>query len=221
MRIEGRDELERGLARKLARALAEALRELLDLLGKPPDLRNVSMAFWEGEGALLLRVLGPELEAIFIGQAEAGFGDFGVDWDLINQAAADWARQYAAELVEGIEEATRSAVGKAIEDFYEQGWTMEELRLRLERWYGPKRAERIAVTEVTRAAVEGERAIVRELEKSGLKFVERWATSEDELVCPLCGPLDGTVEGENWQAQDGPPLHPGCRCWTNHEVVTG
>lgn len=38
----------------------------------------------------------------------------------------------------------------------------------------------------------------------------RWATAEDERVCPECGPLDGAV----WEADDGPasPLHVNCRC---------
>ena len=38
----------------------------------------------------------------------------------------------------------------------------------------------------------------------------RWATVEDERVCPECGPLDGLV----WPAGEGPvpPLHVNCRC---------
>ena len=38
----------------------------------------------------------------------------------------------------------------------------------------------------------------------------RWATREDERVCPECGPLDGLV----WETGDGPapPLHVNCRC---------
>lgn len=38
----------------------------------------------------------------------------------------------------------------------------------------------------------------------------RWATAEDERVCPECAPLDGLV----WPDGDGPapPLHPSCRC---------
>ncbi len=38
----------------------------------------------------------------------------------------------------------------------------------------------------------------------------RWATREDERVCPECGPLDGLA----WPADEGPspPLHNNCRC---------
>jgi hypothetical protein len=37
-----------------------------------------------------------------------------------------------------------------------------------------------------------------------------WHTTEDERVCPECGPLDGLT----WEATDGPmpPLHVNCRC---------
>lgn len=39
---------------------------------------------------------------------------------------------------------------------------------------------------------------------------EQWITHRDERVCPECGPL----EGERWEAGDGPypPLHTNCRC---------
>ena len=42
----------------------------------------------------------------------------------------------------------------------------------------------------------------------------RWATVEDERVCPECGPLDGLV----WPAGEGPapPLHVNCRCARVH-----
>jgi hypothetical protein len=38
----------------------------------------------------------------------------------------------------------------------------------------------------------------------------RWATREDERVCPECGPLDGLA----WPEDSGPlpPLHNNCRC---------
>ena len=42
----------------------------------------------------------------------------------------------------------------------------------------------------------------------------RWATREDERVCPECGPLDGLV----WPDGEGPapPLHVNCRCARVH-----
>ena len=45
----------------------------------------------------------------------------------------------------------------------------------------------------------------------------RWATVEDERVCPECGPLDGLV----WPVGEGPapPLHVNCRCARVHAVT--
>jgi hypothetical protein len=42
----------------------------------------------------------------------------------------------------------------------------------------------------------------------------RWATVEDERVCPECGPLDGSA----WPVGEGPapPLHVNCRCARVH-----
>jgi hypothetical protein len=75
----------------------------------------------------------------------------------------------------------------------------------------------IAITEVTRAAAEGERATVREIAKEGIKMVEVWQTKNDEIVCTICGPRHGKKVGDGWSRNDGPPAHPRCRCWINHE----
>ena len=39
----------------------------------------------------------------------------------------------------------------------------------------------------------------------------RWATREDERVCPICGPLEGRIY---WKGQFLPylPAHANCRC---------
>jgi intein/homing endonuclease len=36
--------------------------------------------------------------------------------------------------------------------------------------------------------------------------------------CPICGPLHGKPLGDGWTHADGPPRHPNCRCWVNHEL---
>ena len=80
----------------------------------------------------------------------------------------------------------------------------------------------IARTEVTRAAVEGQRATVKEtsdaLAKYGIKpMVEVWQTRNDDLVCSIYRSRHGKKEGAGWTKEDGPPAHNGCRCWTNHK----
>ena len=77
----------------------------------------------------------------------------------------------------------------------------------------------IARTEVTRAAVEGERALVKEtndiVSQHGIDpMVPIWQTRNDEIVCPICGPK------HNKEIKDGeyPPAHPRCRCWVTHRL---
>ena len=71
---------------------------------------------------------------------------------------------------------------------------------------------------MTRAATEGERGIVDELGKMGITMAEFWATENDDLVCTICGPRNEKKEGDGWTRADGPPAHPKCRCWVNHEI---
>jgi len=147
----------------------------------------------------------------------------GVDGSLVNQEAVDWVRNYSFDdLLPGIDETTRIAMRSAIASFFEEGLTMKELQQRITGILGPENAEMIARTEVTRAAVEGERATVREADKTLSKYgiepmVEVWQTRNDDLVCSICGPRHGKKEGDGWVKGDGPPSHEGCRCWTNHK----
>jgi len=221
MDLTNRPDWERKLARAISRSHQRTLLKLLEYLGDPPDLLRVPPEFWEEVGSDLLIAIRPILEEIFLSQAEALLVvvPVGVDWALINVAAARWVRQFGGYLIKEITETSRRAVQESVGSFFEDQLTMGELRSRLERIFGPVRSETIAATEVTRAAVEGERATVTELEKHGIRFVEIWQTENDGLVCPICGPLHGKKEGDGWTTATGPPAHPRCRCWTNHEVV--
>jgi hypothetical protein len=56
-----------------------------------------------------------------------------------------------------------------------------------------------------------------------------WNTSEDELVCSVCEPLDGVPEndGGGWtnpvtgETIDSMPAHPYCRCFLTHKLAGG
>jgi hypothetical protein len=176
----------------------------------PPDL-------WDELGEELAEVVIPFSERVYLESAERLLETvpIGVGWSLVNESASNWALQYGSELVRGINGTTRQATNQAISNFFTQGWTMGDLRGRLGRIYSPVRAEMIAVTEVTRAAVEGERATVREIEKEGIRMKPIFNTSNDDLVCPICSPRNQK------EITDGqyPPLHPRCRCWLNHEFI--
>ena len=226
-----REELERKLARRIGKQNQLALEELMGYLGDPPDFNLVPPEFWQTSGRALRGAIAPVLEEIFIEQAEllieqAGFG---IDWTLVNELAVNWAKEHGGELIANITDTVRKFVGEAVADYFEEGLNLGDLRKRLERVYGPKKAEEIATTEVTRAASEGEVELVNELEKSGIVMKAVWQTSEDDLVCPVCGPLadkeqDGKAGGRPYwihpdKGQMGPPpAHPRCRCWLNHKL---
>jgi hypothetical protein len=150
---------------------------------------------------------------------------------VVNTAAMKWAREYSFNLIRGITETTRQAVSEAIQRWNSTpGMVRQELEDLLAPTFGEKRAESIAITEVTRAAAAGVNENQRLLAEEGLAFARKWFTRNDELVCPICGPLNEKREDEpvpehpdplvvekGWGAgektKDGPPGHPRCRCF--------
>ena len=215
--LRGRERVEARLARALAKDGGQIARELLDLLGDPPQLANITSETWQTIADRYSGALSPVMEQVFVdaaGQMMRGTG-FGMDWGLVNQAAADWSRQYTYNLVRGINATNQQLLQSAVNDFFNTSMTNADLRARLLRAYGPVRAEMIATTEVTRAAVEGEREIVNELGRQGALMKAIHQTAHDERVCPICGPRHGQ------EITDGryPPLHPRCRCFVIYEPV--
>lgn len=86
------------------------------------------------------------------------------------------------------------------------------------------RARLIARTETLRASNTGRYATFDQAADAG--YVARgtatveWLTAEDERVCPVCAPMDGTTTplDHPFQTDLGaflhPPIHPACRCVT-------
>ena len=72
-------------------------------------------------------------------------------------------------------------------------------------------------------------AIADQLRENGVTMRAAWNTSEDELVCSICEPLDGVHEnaGGGWTSPttgetiDAPPAHPYCRCFLTHTLAGG
>ena len=227
-----RDEWEARIAERLGRLSEQQRREIMRLLGDPPDIGKVTPAYWTQHAQELQGVLG-SLEDVFLQSAANYLADnpaLGVDWTLVNRNATDWARgywnaggmpdpMYPGALVARFTENHKRELGDLIARFYEEGWNIGKLRERLVNVFGPVWSEMVATTEVTRAAVQGERTIIAELEKLGVTMREVWQTRNDEMVCPICGPRHGKPSGDGWTQYDGPPAHPRCRCWIGHEMV--
>lgn len=134
----------------------------------------------------------------------------------------EWATRYTFRLVGEINQATRDGLAEAIEEFAVtppdvEPWTMGDLRERVATIFSPDRAQRIAVTETTRAYAEGGRIAADEVRASGLEIKDIFETENDGLVCEICGPLDG--QDITQDPHLAPPLHPNCRCRVRHEVA--
>lgn len=141
----------------------------------------------------------------------------GYDWSSVNMDAAEWAASYAGELITGVDETTLEAVQKALELFITTpGMTIGDVMNALP--FGEERALRIAVTEITRAYAQGQVIAGEALQREypDVKVVKTWFTNADDLVCDICGPLDG-AEAELEESFEGgidePPAHVNCRCW--------
>jgi hypothetical protein len=215
----------------LARAMGKVLRQqfaiVMAALGDSPSMEKLTPQLFVDMQAAFQATIRPILERVFLDHAEDLTHTFprtkqaglGVDWGLINEAAAAWASQYSFELVTGITETTRRTLQKQIAAFFTDERSLTDLRKTLEKLFGPVRAAMIAETEVTRAASAAESAYADELRKLGLEVTFEWQTVNDEIVrrCPVCWPRHETLQGDGWT--ELPPAHPRCRCWVNTVVL--
>lgn len=145
-----------------------------------------------------------------MGTFEASMG-LGFLPERMTTEAGDWARAYSFDLVRRLTDTTRAIVQEAISRFLNTpGMTREQLEALLRPAFGAARAEAIAVSEVTRAASGAARLYQKMAEEMGVLLERVNHTNRDELVCAICGPLDGKPESE-WPNGDGPPWHTRCR----------
>ena len=241
--IPNRDELERQIARLLGRYNRRQMAELMELMKNHPTLANIPVEFWTKSQLELVQVLMPFSELVYLQAAERMLESIpiSINWEVINTAAANWARNYSTILAGQINKTSREAIATSIRNtiasFFEEGVPIDEITRRLEadpnlaqlftrdvrdrlgRIYGPQRAEAIAITETTRAATEGQRGVADEVANQGIHLIEIWETANDDIVCTnICLPRHGKAEGDGWTRNDGPPGHTRCRCGTRFEL---
>jgi len=219
MTEEQRQKFERALARRLGQLQQTQLQRVLDELGDPPRMENLPPGLLDELGEELRGVVQPALEDVYRTQIEATMNSIGIgiDWNQINERAAQWAREYSFELVRGTNDTTRRALQQQIEGFFRDQRTMEDLTNSIARLFGPQRAQAIAVTEITRAASAAEAQYQQELTGLGVQYQEIWYTSRDDRVCPICGPRHNKPRGEVWT--EPPPAHVNCRCVVSTRVT--
>ncbi len=179
--------------------------------------------FAEADDDALLDMLLPILEqAAKDGANDAPLPDgIKVDWQLVNENAVTWAKDYGAQLVSKINDTTRQTLAELVSQHLNTpGATLGDLQEKIQATMKANevRARLIAQTEITRAFAQGN---LKAWQESGAIEKKRWRTNNDSLVCEICAPLNGKVVELNVEFAKGlasPPAHPGCRCWVTPVV---
>lgn len=185
--------------------------------------------FWDGANRpliadLMLFLLRAARDGI---QLFAGASPIGLDYSAANTEAAAWASRHTFDLVKGMTDTLRSALRQAVTTFINTpGVTVGDVAASLP--LDEARAQTVAATEITRAYAQGNQAAGEQLAKTfpGVQVVKRWYTNNDDRVCPICAPLNGSsvdiqasFTGGDGEPVDNPPAHPNCRCWTATSTV--
>ncbi len=212
---------------RTARALGPAFRDarqritgvLDDALLREEDLTDIPLDVWDDLASALQSAVRPQLEAAYIEAARelSDTVNYGLDDMALATAAQAWAATYSFDLVTGINATSKERLSSVLMDFFAAPMTNKELQEKLGAIYGPRRANTIAITEVTRAAAEGQAWVARQLGQAGVTMIPIWETRLDEFVCPVCGPRHDTAQGTGWFML--PPAHPNCRCGVRYQYV--
>lgn len=206
-------ELERRLARIARAVLKERSDEVMAIIQRGGDWQGALDEVYATMQSRLLDELAPQLgagvrdSALALMEREA----LSLSVDAIGNRASEFASRYTYDLVTGIVDTTRERLGNAMTAYFQdESIDLRALGAKVEAVFGEGRGQMIATTEATRASAQGQVVLTEELreESPNARIAMVWATSEDELVCEICGPLDGKrIEGDVV-----PPAHPNCRC---------
>lgn len=159
----------------------------------------------------------------------------GIDFDVVNERAVEWAKDRSAELVGmkyvdgelvtnpraewSIEESTRESIRDLVAQGTEEGWSMDQLAdaIAADAGFSDERAMTIARTESATADVQGNMVAYREArDQVGIVVLKEWITAGDDLVSEDCaanaeqGAID--LDDDFQSGASAPPDHPNCRC---------
>jgi len=191
-----------------------------DYIGSIPELNDPETEKKIFNLFIGMMALGRQLFSMNIG--------FGINWSQYDEEASAWAKKYLHEEMEeglqgffdALDETTMSKLKQELGNFVEmEGYTIGDVMNGLNNTVlGGDRAQRVAVTEITRVYAESDDIAgkIVEEEYPGVKVIKTWFTNNDSLVCPICGPMNevSVLRKDLFpNGLDGPPAHPNCRCW--------
>lgn len=146
-----------------------------------------------------------------------GYLDF--NFDSKDEPAQTWAEEHAAELAEDLSVTTRQNIAEALIEAFETGDLDEMEEDIIDAVGDEERGILIARTEIMKAANEGQRQSWGQAVEAGFLSGDEyreWIAVGDDKVCPECESMDGQIAPLGGQypepGEDGPPLHPRCRC---------
>lgn len=132
----------------------------------------------------------------------------------MNDRAVAWAKARAAELVTGIDDATRNELKDLIAEGLEDNIGMDAIadNIRDAYAFSADRAELIARNEVAMANQAGALEGMKAAKGAGVKLKKVWVPDAD--ACPICeengddGPID--LDDQFSSGDDAPTAHPNC-----------
>ena len=143
-------------------------------------------------------------------------------FDQVNDRAVAYARARAAELVTGVDDATRNELKDIIADGLEENIGMDAIadNIRDAYAFSEDRAELIARNEVAMANQAGALEGMKLAKGSGVKLQKVWVPDAD--ACEICqdnaddGPID--LDDQFSSGDDAPTAHVNCECSLASEV---
>lgn len=236
--LEDRPRHEKELALILAGLFVAQRRQVSQAVVGIKTLANIDGQIWVTLTRETADVLRPKLRDIYLASASQLPINFSQEL-LLNQSTF-WARQQAFKLSTQLTITTATTIdiafkrgdaaaadilatgmhntaggdGISVDDLMRSGDEARRAAMDdgLSKAFGFERIERIAPTETTAAAVQGQDDIIKRFEAGTGQLVRAvWHTEEDGKVCPICRPLNGTDRAV-WERFEplGPPAHVNC-----------
>lgn len=149
---------------------------------------------------------------IGLAEDQLAIADLSVNRQQVGAMQGQWVDYTTLATIGLINTTSSRLVREKLTEMQEGGYSLAWLEEQLLEGFGEQRAEKIAITEVTRSFVWG--SVAAYLATNVIDYV-MWVTQNDEATCRICQPLHMRVRpiGEGFGLIGFPPAHPNCRCF--------